>query len=121
MQFHKLMQSALFQQGLQRLKLGLEKKFTIALMCAEKDAATCHRSLLVGYYLQRHPQAILERRELTISHIDHDGETESQCELEARVLQLHDQGMDLFMGEEERKQCAYEVQLEKTSYIKPAE
>lgn len=50
-QFDRLMTSEIFQSGIQRLSVGVEKGYRIALMCAEKDPAHCHRSLLVGYFL----------------------------------------------------------------------
>ena len=44
--FHKLAQADFFQDGLERLKQGMNK-FRIALMCAEKDPVMCHRTILV--------------------------------------------------------------------------
>lgn len=114
-QFDRLMVSPLFLQGIQRLKLGLERGFNIALMCAEKDAATCHRSLLVGYFLQRN--AFID--ELETLHINHQGQLEKQTELEHRLLSLHATGDDLFMTPEEALQQAYQNQLANTSYRKP--
>ncbi|WNO07786.1 DUF488 domain-containing protein [Teredinibacter sp. KSP-S5-2] len=118
-QFDRLMMSDLFKQGLERLSAGVEKQFNIALMCAEKDPATCHRSLLIGYYLAHHLQK--NNPELTLPtqllHIDHNGEIETQNDLEDRVSQLNSQHKDLFMSEEEAKYEAYKMQLRKTSFI----
>lgn len=113
-QFDRLMQSSLFLQGIERLKLGLEKGFKIALMCAEKDAATCHRSLLVGYFLHRNAPT----EDLQVLHIDHQGELEEQSVLEQRLLGLHALGDDLFMSSEEALLQAYQQQLAETSYRK---
>lgn len=113
-QFDRLMQSDLFAKGIARLHTGLQKGMTIALMCAEKDPATCHRSTLVAYYLARHGVAL--------AHIRHDGELESQTALELRILQENSDGCghgDLFLSDEERLRMAYEQQLKRTSYIKP--
>ena len=52
-QYDRLMQAPLFLDGLKRLMTGLKKNLTIALMCAEKDPATCHRSLLIAYAIER--------------------------------------------------------------------
>jgi len=52
-QFDRLMTSNTFLQGIKRLQHGQRKGFRMALMCAEKDPATCHRSLLIGYALKR--------------------------------------------------------------------
>ena len=112
-QFDRLMQSALFQQGINRLQQGIEKGFNIAMMCAEKDAATCHRSLLVGYFLSRH---IEQTNIKDIIHIGHNGNTENQQQLEQRITEQFSIGTDLFMSEEERQQLAYKAQLKNTSY-----
>src|SRR5690606_20695911 len=61
-QFARLMQAPLFQSGLMRLQDGLTKGFRIALMCAEKDCAVCHRSLFVGY-------ALKHQYSIEVSHI----------------------------------------------------
>lgn len=111
-QFDRLMQADLFKQGIQRLDEGLNKGFRIALMCAEKDAATCHRSLLVGYFLQRNSDWL-------VCHISHEGDIETQTDLEERLCTLHNLGDDLFADEDEIARQAYQRQLRKTSYIKP--
>ena len=113
-QFDRLSQSELFRRGIERLQDGLGKGFNIALMCAEKDAAGCHRSLLIGYSLQR--QVGLE-----LQHITHEGELETQQQLEARLPQIHQLGQDLFLSEAEARQRAYRMQLQKTSYRLPRE
>ncbi len=126
-QFERLMQSPLFIDGVKRLKIGVETKgFNVALMCAEKDPAICHRSLLVGYYLQRKMFSKTQATEdnssspLRISHILHNGELESQNELESRISNMHNcEEQDLFMTEDERNRKAYEKQLVLTSYKKP--
>lgn len=110
-QFDHLMQSPLFEKGIQRLKNGLDKGFTIALMCAEKDPATCHRSLLIGYFLYRQGGD-------TVIHIDHEGNTESQTLLEDRLCDIHGVSADLFMSADEQSQHAYQLQLTNTSYRK---
>lgn len=116
-QFDRLMQAPLFKQGIERLFNGLDKGFKIALMCAEKDPATCHRSLLIGYFLERYQNA----KNLEIAHIDHNGEIEQQNNLEQRLCHHHGIEQDLFMTTEERQKQAYEIQLKQTSYIKPNE
>lgn len=111
-QFDRLMQSTLFADGVARLAKGIEKGYTVALMCAEKDPATCHRSLLIGYFLTRHGYE-------NVSHINHSGEIESQISLEQRLCDIHGLDKDLFMTPEENAEQAYRLQLQKTSYRKP--
>lgn len=113
-QFDRLMTSPLFLKGVERLQQGIDKGFNIAMMCAEKDAATCHRSLLVGYFLARNWS-----QDMNILHIDHNGEIESQQQLEQRVTDLHSAEADLFMSDEDRQYFAYTLQLENTSYRRP--
>lgn len=110
-QFSALMGSSLFQQGIKRLNQGLAKGFNIALLCAEKDPANCHRSLLVSHYLSRAQQ-------LEIQHISHTGELESQTELENRLVAQQDLSADLLTSSDELTNLAYEQQLKHTSYRK---
>lgn len=49
--FEKTKESDLFKKGITRLNNGLEKGYTIALMCAEKKPIDCHRCIMIGKYL----------------------------------------------------------------------
>ncbi len=110
-QFDRLQQSTLFLEGIARLRLGMSKNLRIALLCAEKDPATCHRSLLISHYLARH-------NDINVVHINHDGELESQAELEDRLICMQELREDLLTPQTELRQLAYERQLQKTSYRK---
>lgn len=111
-QFHRLMHSELFQSGLDRLFDGLEKGFTIALTCACKDPAICHRSLLVGW-------ALRHQRERDLRHILHDGGLELQSALETRLLTETNTVADMFTGEAGALQLAYERQCLACAYRRP--
>ena len=111
-QFDKLRQAPLFKQGLERLQLGVNKGYNIALLCAEKDPAACHRSLLIGY-------ALKHEYEIELTHIRHDGLLEYQATLENRITEECGAGVDLFLTEEEVGQQAYQERLKQTSYCKP--
>ncbi|MCO7224065.1 DUF488 family protein [Pleionea sp. CnH1-48] len=113
-QFEKLMTSALFSTGISRLKTGLDRHFNIALMCAEKDPANCHRSTLIAYYLARNES-------IQIKHITHDGHIESQTQLEERLLELTQTQPDLISSKEECLQRAYYKHIKTTAYRKPAD
>jgi uncharacterized protein (DUF488 family) len=83
--YEKIAASEEFSIGIQRLTKGVELH-KIALMCAEKDPMTCHRTILICQNLREF--------DLKISHILSNGELESQQELEYRLLKkygLHDQ------------------------------
>lgn len=111
-QFDRLRRGPDFLSGIARLRNGLRKGHKIALMCAEKDAAFCHRSLLVGYHL-------LHEENLEVQHLTFSGELESQTELEKRLISIHQLEQDLFLAKEEQAAEAYRQQLIKHSYRKP--
>lgn len=46
--YNKRIQEKDFLDGIERLKKGLEKNYTIALMCSEKEPYECHRHLLIA-------------------------------------------------------------------------
>lgn len=112
-QFADLMKSPLFLEGINRVQNGLKKGYRIALMCAEKDPANCHRSTLIAYFLNH-------QLGQNIPHICHDGSLEPQQELETRLMVLHELQPDMLTSYEELLNTAYELQLKKTSYIKPS-
>lgn len=111
-QFDRLMQSPLYQQGVRRLQTGLEKGMSIALMCAEKDPADCHRSLLIGFQLQR-------ELGIDLAHIRHDGKLESQGEMEIRMAQTHGLAADLFSTPEEQAELGCRAQAKLKAYRRP--
>lgn len=111
-QFDRLMQSELFQSGLGRLFEGLEKGFSVAMTCACKDPATCHRSLLVGWVLKH-------KHDRELQHILHEGGIETQSALEHRLLSLTDTAADMFTGEAGALKLAYERQCRAVAYRRP--
>lgn len=111
-QFDRLMQSGLFQSGITRLFDGMKKGYSIALVCACKDPAICHRSLLVGWSLKH-------QFNHELNHILHDGGVESQTALERRLLTLTGTAPDIFTGEEAACQLAYQRQCRACAYRKP--
>ncbi len=82
-----------FQQGIERIIQGAQSH-VIALMCAEKDPLTCHRTILVS----RH----LSPRGITIQHIREDGCLESDEDAISRLLvETGSPDNDLFRSREE--------------------
>ncbi|MEB3279261.1 MAG: DUF488 domain-containing protein [Lyngbya sp.] len=75
--YERIAATGSFTEGIQRILNGV-KTHRIALMCAEKDPMTCHRSILVCRNLRQSG--------LTINHILSEGQLESQAELENRLL-----------------------------------
>ncbi len=106
-QFGKLAAEPLFQWGLTRLKKGM-RQYSVALMCAEKDPITCHRTILVTRQL---------RRDYTIKHILADGRIESGTAAEARLRDLLNIHPDLVRDENQCIEDAYDLQAQKIAYV----
>ena len=127
--YEKIAATPLFARGIKRLINGV-KTHRIALMCAERDPITCHRSILVCQHLRNF--------DIKINHILNDGSLESHNALEERLLKLHgleqslsSQVIQLSLFEipelpdkannsltpEERLQQAYQRQGDKIAYV----
>ena len=111
--FRMTAQTAAFKEGIQRIKTGLHK-YSIAMMCAERDPLTCHRNLLISRFM---------REELGgIAHVRGDGSQESHEQLESRLLadcKLPER--DLFRSREELVLLAYETLARENSYVRGEE
>ena len=98
-QYDILARTDLFQAGLERVSHGMIKH-RLALMCAEKDPLTCHRTILVC----RH----LVMRGVDVEHILEDGRLESHDEALCRLLAEHElPERDFFRNREEIIEEAY--------------
>lgn len=73
----KFKRSAQFQSGVERLRAGIEKKYTIALMCAEADPLQCHRFHMISKYLAVNG--------FEVRHILKDGTCVTQAVVEAHL------------------------------------
>jgi len=97
-----------FKEGLDRIKKGMEK-FRIALMCAEKDPITCHRTILICRNLLS--------AGIKIKHILGNGKAEEHRDSENRLMKLFNLNHpDLFRSEQQRLEDAYSRQEEKIAY-----
>jgi uncharacterized protein (DUF488 family) len=107
-QYSRLAQTDLFQQGLDRLRKGMEM-YRIALMCAEKDPLMCHRTILICRHLRVD--------DIELKHILEDGQLEDNRESEERLLKvLKLPQRDLFTTTAEFIELAYDIQSEKIAY-----
>lgn len=111
-QFDRLMNCDLFKSGIERLFSGIKKGYAIALSCAEKDPAICHRSLLVGW-------SLLHQYEHELQHIRHNGELESQTQMEQRLMQITDTVPDMLTSETDALHLAYKRQCVAYAYRIP--
>jgi uncharacterized protein (DUF488 family) len=97
-----------FGEGLDRLRRGISAH-RIALLCAEKDPITCHRTVLVCRHLRSDP--------IEIRHILEDGSIESTEQAEARLLDAV--GLPpthLFCDRSELIEQAYDLQAERIAF-----
>jgi len=75
--YERIAATNLFAEGIQRLVKGVET-YKIAMMCAEKDPITCHRTILVCRQLRN--------LNVQINHILSDSTLELHEQLEKRLL-----------------------------------
>ena len=70
--FEKVKRTKEFQEGILRIKNGVNKGYTIALMCSEEEALNCHRFVLIspvlteiGYQVYHiYPEYLLSQNDL---------------------------------------------------------
>lgn len=111
--FDKVRKSTSFNKGIERLRHGLNKGFSIALMCAEADPLECHRFSLISFAL---------RDEFEVYHILKDKSVITNLELEQELLKKYKKQLltsDMFQSAhtyEERVRAAYKLQGEEIGY-----
>jgi uncharacterized protein (DUF488 family) len=107
-QYERLAQTDLFQQGLERIKKGM-KNYRLALMCAEKEPLECHRTILVA----RHLVAL----GINVRHILADGKLETHTDTLRRLAcMLNLPEHDMYRSREELLADAYHRQEERIAY-----
>lgn len=108
-QYDRLAQTSLFREGLDRVEQGL-LKYRVALMCAEKDPLTCHRSILVC----RH----LIDRDIDVSHILEDARLERhEAAMERLLRELRIDANDLFRERRDLFAEAYATRGDEIAYV----
>lgn len=80
--FEKVRKSWNFKNGVERLWSGIEKGFTIALMCSESDPFDCHRFSMISI--------ALENDGFSVVHILKDKTTKSNKQLEDQLLKKYE-------------------------------
>jgi len=110
--YSKIAKSPLFKQGLERIKLGIEKDYVLALMCAEKDPLSCHRSILICRNLR-------DMTNIDIRHIINSNSIETQSDLEQRLVKQLKIYPNLFEDTEPSAlvERAYEIQGDRIAYV----
>jgi uncharacterized protein (DUF488 family) len=116
--YGRVAQTAVFRAGLERLS-ALRHEQRVALMCAEKDPLTCHRTILICRALR---ESSSPRARGTgspdIRHIREDGSIETQDAAESRLLALCKlPERDLFHTRDDLVAEAYEKQGANIAYV----
>ena len=108
--YELIAKTALYQEGLERVVRGVGR-YRVALMCAEADPLTCHRTVLVS--------RSLSERGLEIAHIHRSGRLEPQQELHERLLRMTGLAQGNLFSSRDALAQAYEKQGRKIAYVKP--
>lgn len=109
-QYELLAATPAFQRGLDRIETG-SAKYTIALMCAERDPLTCHRSILVA----RH----LIERGFEVEHILDTGALESHSAAMRRLVRMFGFEQKIKGNEQLIERHIYELQGQKIAFHDP--
>jgi uncharacterized protein (DUF488 family) len=109
--YTRMAQTDLFMVGLDRVIQG-SVSHRIALMCSEGDPLNCHRTLLVA-------RALAERG-LPIAHIERNGQSTSQVDIEARLLRTVGLSDNLLRSRDELLAEAYDLQAKRVAYVERA-
>ncbi len=107
-QYALIAETPLFKLGIERLRAAMET-FRVAILCAEKEPLSCHRSILIA--------RCLHEKGIQVRHILEDGSLEDHDALLVRLLALHGiQENHLFHSRDELIAMAYEKQAEQIEY-----
>ncbi len=79
--FVSFRKSFAFQQGVERVDMGLDKGYRIALMCSEGNPLECHRFSMISVHL--------EEIGISVKHILKDKTVKSHIELEKELLKKY--------------------------------
>jgi uncharacterized protein (DUF488 family) len=109
--YQKIAATILFRKGLERIRLGMQKGYILALMCAEIDPMTCHRTILICRNLRG--------QNFDIRHIIDHQIIESQTDLEKRLIAQFKLHPDIFKDSDSNAliERAYDLQGDRIAYV----
>jgi uncharacterized protein (DUF488 family) len=105
--FEKVWRSRSFNNGVARLRSGIDKGYAMALMCAESDPLDCHRFYMITVALQRDG--------FEVRHIMKDKTLKSTPDLEELLIERYAEKLpkpDMFrpmVTREEQLEAAYRL------------
>jgi uncharacterized protein (DUF488 family) len=108
--YKRLAQTDYFKRGLDRVMTGT-RRFNVALMCAERDPITCHRTILVARELAE--------RGVSVEHIWNDGKIETNEDAIARLARELGYGERAAEHPKLVENAAYDAQARKLAYCDP--
>ena len=107
-QYDRVARSSSFQKGIERIRTGIGK-YTIALMCAEGEPNSCHRSVLIS-------KSLVETG-FDVRHILPCGDAETHCQSMQRLISFLGLDIGPFLSEDEDlSERAYKIQSKKIAY-----
>ena len=99
--FEKVRQTEDFNNGVERLRAGLEKGYTITLMCSEAEPFDCHRfSMISGF---------LEKSGFEVKHIFRDKTLKTNTQLENQLLKKYHKELPFAPSLDEQLAHAYRL------------
>ena len=109
--YEKMAQTAEFSSGLKRLLTGAGR-FTVSMLCSERDPMDCHRCLLVGRHICG---------ETNLSHIHADGRLEAHASFEDRLLSTTGLSDDLLRERSDALAGAYRMRAGSAAFRRTGE
>ncbi len=112
--FEKVRRTESFRQGIQRLEMGIEQGYQIALMCAESHPLECHRFSMIAVHL--------DELGWEVQHILKDKSLVSHREMEEELLKKFAKKLpqpSLFepeISEDDQKKAAYRLHNEEVGW-----
>ncbi len=100
-----------FQEGL-KILVEYASRVKVAMLCAEQDPLSCHRTLLIARHVRRFVGEVL--------HIFGNGHIETHAQIEERLLRNYSpRESDLFVTQEELLAEAYRKRAQEIAYREP--
>lgn len=99
--FKKFTNSDEFNEGVEKIKKGLDLNYSFVLMCAEKDPMTCHRTIMIS--------RALYLKGFSVKHILADKSIETQIDIDNRLLKHYNMQPSFLQSIDEQIEEAYRL------------